>query len=199
MNETTNSVRRIPIWLLASLALNFLLVGFVIGQLPHGAPKEPPPKHMGPPAGPGAGFFLPPIGKVASQLSEETRQKFRENMLEARPELRNLRREMGEARREAFQVATADPFDLEAFEAALARHQELQSETQAIAQQAIVAFMQDLSAEQRQEFVSALQFAVENEDGRGRRGGRPFEGGTKASERPFERLPPSGAADSEQE
>ncbi len=154
MNEPSNTSQKPQLWLLVSLALNFLLIGVLVGRLT-AWPPHPPPKDrsMG---RPGVAFSLPQIGRIADQLSDETRQAFRTHMDDNRPEFRRLRKEMRAIRRQTFEALTSEPFDQKAFEAAIARQQEVQMQSQELAQTAMVAFMSGLSAEQRAEFVAAL-------------------------------------------
>jgi uncharacterized membrane protein len=111
---TPQPTRRAPRWmlvaLLASLALNLVIIGSVAGAVW---------RFRGPPAL--AGIITPNLLGYASTLPRERRKQLWDASAEERRHLRPLRREVRLAREETIKVLSTEPFDKEHFRAAQTR------------------------------------------------------------------------------
>lgn len=110
------SERKFP-WrtlLFLSVALNLLVIGGAIGALGAGVRLEREAPEVAVVRMPGARAFL-------AALPPETRAKMRTELAETWRESRELRRAALQARVEAFEAASAEPYDVERVRAAFAR------------------------------------------------------------------------------
>lgn len=105
--------RRLKYALVASLALNLLILGAVAGTM-YGFSKHGPPRpgHVR-----GEDFGLMGLSR---ELPEERRKEFRKQLREDRAKLKPLMEEIRTARRAAADRLGADPFDRAALESAIA-------------------------------------------------------------------------------
>lgn len=104
--------RRLKYALIASLALNLLIVGAVAGTM-YGFKKHPP--RFGQGAREDFGLY-----GLTHKLPEDRRKELRKQLRQDRVTFRPLIDEIGAARREAAEKLAADPFDKAALEAAIA-------------------------------------------------------------------------------
>ncbi|MBI1239103.1 MAG: periplasmic heavy metal sensor [Alphaproteobacteria bacterium] len=134
--ETAPTPRGRRSWLLiASLCLNFFLIGLIVaGLLAFAADLR-----FGRP-GSGASPFHPRM--LVEMLPPDSRAKIREAMAERRPVYRPLIHAARRARLEAYGAFTAEPFDPAAFDAAMTKIRETDAAVQAAGQ----AFVTDLAA-----------------------------------------------------
>ena len=105
--------RRLKYALIASLALNLLVIGAVAGTMIGFG------KHHGPRGGHPRGEDFGLMG-LTRTLPEERRKEIRKQLREERGKLRPLFEEIRTARREAAEKLAAEPFDRAALESALA-------------------------------------------------------------------------------
>ena len=138
--------------LLVSVAINLLIAGVVLGRL--GAPHREPP----------------PAAWAARELGPETRGLVRERMREQLPQVRPLRREMGEAQRAVRAAVTAEDFDPEALRAALARLREAGNRYEQFIHENLADLAASLSPQERGALVRA---ALERRGGGDRGPRRP--------------------------
>lgn len=105
--------RRLKYALIASLALNLLVLGAVAGTVfMHGFGRHPPPRSG---SGPHQDFGLMGLTRT---LPEERRKEMRKNLREDREKLRPLIDDLRAARREAANKLGAEPFDSAALKGA---------------------------------------------------------------------------------
>lgn len=136
--------RRLKYALIASLALNLLVIGTVAGTMfMHGFGKHPPPRSG---YGPHQDFGLMGLTRT---LPEERRKEMRKNLREDREKLRPLIDELRASRREAAAKLGAEPFDSAALKGAFDVAGE---KDRAVREAAIAAFLvhaEQLTPEER--------------------------------------------------
>lgn len=152
------SSRGIRIALVASLALNLLFVGLVVGAAVNWRSGGGPPRSFDLSVGP-LGRALEPEDRraIAEALRDRTRSA---------PSSRSDREAMA---REVVQLLREEPFDLDRFADLLSAQRRFGQEVQAAAQTAFVTRIAGLSAQERADFADR----VERQLGRdGHEGGR---------------------------
>lgn len=157
--------RKAPRWmwiaLTASLAVNLLVVGVVVGA---GFTRP----LSGGPAGWSLGFNLV---RYSMSHSAETKAETRRILAAERPRIQALRREAREARRAAGEALAANPFDPVRFREAQGRVIDVERRLGEQSLDGLVAIASKLTAEQRQEFVNShamrRSFRRHGEDGPG--------------------------------
>lgn len=150
--------------LLVSVLLNGVLIG--AGARHWLAPSAPTSLQTG---GPGGGFNL---RAFVAALPEDHRAEARRLVLDQRQALRADVRAAGQARRQAYQAVTAEPFDPEAAAAALERARQARAVVEARAEAIILEVADELTAEER---TDALRAAL----GPRRRPERPARSGAE--------------------
>ena len=132
------------IGLVASLALNLALVGFLVGT-----ESGPPPWHRG--------AFEPVAGlpRLMGFLPKERRQELMEQ--HPRRRLRESLRDMRRAQRAMDAALAEEPFDAEALSTALARYRRHFADSQASSHAAFVAIAAQLTPQERRRFVESLR------------------------------------------
>lgn len=147
-SEPTGS-RRLKYALIASLALNLLVVGAVGGALyTFGFGKHPPPRFA---HGRGEDFGLMGLTRT---LPEERRKDIRKKLRDDRERLRPLIEDLRAARRDAATKLAADPFDSAALKGAFDVSGE---KDRAVREAAIAAFLshaEQLTADERRRLAS---------------------------------------------
>lgn len=125
--------------LAASLALNCLAAGYLIGRGSAPVPSPPP----APPVAADANSF----GERLRHLPAGERQKFQRAMQPDRPAIREAREALAEARARVAQVMAAEPYDAgtmrQAFADVRARADALQARVQDATAQALAALSVD--------------------------------------------------------
>lgn len=126
--ETPKAPRWMKVTLGLSLAVNLLIAGVVAGAMAFGP-------------GPGArggDDRNAMIGPFARALDASDRDALRDSLRSERGALRETRQSARAVWRELLAIVRAEPFDIPAFEAGLARQQALGAETMSKAQSALV-------------------------------------------------------------
>ncbi|NIY72383.1 periplasmic heavy metal sensor [Marivivens donghaensis] len=147
MTEKPKSRMRLGlrILLIASLALNMMIIGLVVGGIAKG---KPPRSFSG-----GYGFSL---GAVGAALDEDDRRALRDD-LRGREDLRPPRREDLNAMRDAFTAAIiSEPFDRSVLEALFTEQRDRQFEVMQAGQEAMLDRLDQMSADERKAFVERL-------------------------------------------
>jgi len=165
--------RKAPRWmwaaLIASLAVNLLVVGVVVGA---GFAR---PFHGGP-ASWSLGFNLV---RYAMHRSPEMKAETRRILATERPRMQPLRREAREARQAAGEALAANPFDPARFREAQGRVYDVERRLGELSLDGLVAIASQLTAEQRKEFVDSRQmrrsFRRQGEEAPGNGSGRPAD------------------------
>lgn len=150
---------RTPRWLIAllvvSLALNALVIGMVVRSM----------WHFRAAAATQAEGLPPLFGGYMRQLPRPRQEAIRGQLQEDRAQLQALRRTLRDARRETADALRADPFDRQAFAAALGRLRLAEGGIREQVQQRFVEVAAGMSLDERRAFVRYL-------DGHRRGGGR---------------------------
>lgn len=133
--------RRLKIALIASLALNLLILGIVGGTM-YGF-KNHPPRYG---HGRGEDFGLMGLTRV---LPAERRKEIRKQLKDDRATLRPLMDDIGVARRDAADKLAAEPFDRAALETAIATVAEKERTLRQAAVQVFLGHAEHLSTEER--------------------------------------------------
>jgi uncharacterized membrane protein len=140
-------MRRVPRWLLvallASLALNLVIVGSVAGAMWRF--RKPPPW---------ASAVTPNLLGYASTLPAPRRKQLWDTTAEERRHIRPFRREVRTAREETVKALVAEPFDKQGFLAAQARQSEAESRARQAVQDLYVKIAEGLTPEERHAFPS---------------------------------------------
>jgi uncharacterized membrane protein len=129
-----------------SLVLNLLLVGVVIGRLW----AFGPPPGIGP--DPTAGFFRV-LGFLSDERRAEIRPQLRKEMGELIPVLRDMRRDQ----HRVFETLTADPFDANQLEQALADLRAKLADAQVASHRSFVEMAKALTSDERKALASAMR------------------------------------------
>jgi uncharacterized membrane protein len=141
----TEPARRTPRWLLvallASLALNLIVVGSVAGAMWRFR-KAPP----------WASAVTPNLLGYASALPAERRKRLWEDTTEERRHIRPFRREVRTAREETIKALLAEPFEKQRFVAAQARQAEAENRARQAVQDLYVKIADSLTPEERHAF-----------------------------------------------
>lgn len=127
--------------LIASLMVNMLLIGFMVG----GKMRHGPWGWDGHRGGPSA--FM-------RGIPEDRRKELREAFEAGRKDLRERREEVRRLRGQARETLAREPFDKAAAEAALGQVGAARSDLYARASERFIAFLSGLSAEERRVFLS---------------------------------------------
>lgn len=157
MRAWSGTPRWLKLLLVASLALNLLVVGATAGSFwmfRHG--------------GAWGGNLGGSLIGYASELPAERRREIWRLTAEQRRELRPHWREVGRLRREAMAAIRAEPFDAERFAAAQARLHEAETKARAASQPLVTAVLKGLTREERSAMITARQ-RVREERGHGGR------------------------------
>jgi uncharacterized membrane protein len=170
--------RRLKLFLIASVALNLLIVGAIAGSMVmwrlHG------PGHRG---HRGDDFGLVGFSRT---LPAERRNVIRKKIKEERANLEPLRQAMQEAHREAAEALGAEPFDGSRLKAAMDRFSDAEMKLKAAGLAFLIGTADELTPEERRAlsewWKKRREFRFRSEDGRRREKPKPDEG--KAEESP---------------
>ena len=155
--------RWLTIALVASLALNLALVGYMVGKAAGPPFLRPPPTSFDPTVGLGRLLRFLPAERRREVLAGTARQDIRESLATARRTARTLHRQLGQA-----------PFDEQALAATLQRFRDDFAESQARSHAAFVAAAAALTPAERQRFTKSLRKEARRGNG-GRRQERRSE------------------------
>ena len=139
--------------LFISVALNLLVIGAVAGALGAGVRIER--------SAPGAAVDrMPGPRAFMAALPPESRGKVREQLVLSWVESRELRRAAAEARRIAFEAASAEPFDVERVRAAFAEMRAADQRAIAVFHDDVADALAEMSPAERREALAALARAA---------------------------------------
>jgi uncharacterized membrane protein len=139
--------------LFLSVALNLLVIGAVAGAWGAGVRVQREVGDAVVARMPGPGAFL-------RALPPETRELMRAELADSWTQSRELRRAALQARREAFEAASTEPYDTERVRAAFARLREADQRAIGIFHDNVVDAFARLTPEQRREAMQALARAA---------------------------------------
>lgn len=154
---------RLPIWLIASLMANALLIGLFIG----GGLGQ---KRAGP-SGIGGGSEQALIRGIDQSIPEDQRRPVRQAFRRAFEDSRQERVRLREARRDLGRLLSADPYDAEAVSNSFKAMREADAAMKARMHDVLAEHFGALSAEQRRAVIKDLDRRPRGP--RGRNGDRP--------------------------
>jgi uncharacterized membrane protein len=128
---------------LASLLGNVLLVGILLGELPHRFGEVPSREER--------------MEKAIEDLPEPLRARFREKMEHVREGSEPIRERIQEAREEAISILIAEPFDGTAYDRQVSKIHELQGQRSQRMAEVVKEVAEDLPQEQRQVLAEVLR------------------------------------------
>jgi uncharacterized membrane protein len=135
--------KRVKLVFLASLVLNLLLLGIIVGHLPRGSDARPTrPQRM---------------EEALKKLPEPAQSRLREKFSEIRAAAEPLRQQGDDARAEAIRLLGADPFDENAYNRQMRKIEALRGETFRRMEQVIKQTAQELAPEERRMMAEVLR------------------------------------------
>jgi uncharacterized membrane protein len=146
MSETAPAPRRWSFWLIASLCLNFFLIGLVVMGLIVARNRTIAAAVTG-----GTGAFSP--AAIVQMLPRSGALKMCEVVAAKTPAFRDLGRALIDARRAMFKTFRAEPFDEGAFRAALARVTEADVAITRAREASVAEIVAKLTPEERKHFT----------------------------------------------
>jgi uncharacterized membrane protein len=129
---------------LASLVLNLLLLGVILGQVPRGLEATPPTRQQR-------------MEEGLKKLPEPTQSRFREKFAQIRASAGPLRQQIDEARAETLRLLSADPFDEAAYDRQVSKIEELRGEMFKRLGQNFKQTVKELSPEERRMLADLLR------------------------------------------
>ena len=163
MSETENTKvragRGVKIALALSLALNLAVVGLVGGAVLGG--RGGPGSDGGPPALRTLG-----LGPFATALTRDERADLRGRLEGGSDALHEERRAIGRALRAVQEALQAEPFDRAAAEAAFETSRDIVMSLQATGHTALLAYFEEMTAEERADLADRLNRAMRRGGGR---------------------------------
>ncbi|MBS0386497.1 MAG: periplasmic heavy metal sensor [Proteobacteria bacterium] len=137
--------------LFVSVAFNLLIVGAAVGALGAGVRLERQPA---------IGARFPAPREFMAALPPETQAKVREELVRTWVQIRPLRQQAAQARREAFDAAATEPFDAARVRAAFARVRATDEAALAAFHENVIAAFAQMTPEERRRAIVALRNAV---------------------------------------
>jgi uncharacterized membrane protein len=129
---------------LASLVLNLLLLGVILGQVPRGLEATPPTRQQR-------------MEEGLKKLPEPAQSRFREKFAQIRASSDRLRQQIDGARAETLRLLSADPFDAAAYDRQVNKIGELRSEMFKQMGQNFKQTAKELSPEERRMLADLLR------------------------------------------
>ncbi len=127
----------------ASLVLNLLLLGVILGQVPRAS--APPPGRQ------------QRMEEALKKLPEPVQSRFREKFAEIRAAGEPQRRQIDEARAETLRLLSTEPFDEVAYDRQVGRIEELRADMFKSMGQLIKQTAKELSSEERRMLAEILR------------------------------------------
>jgi uncharacterized membrane protein len=137
--------------LFVSVAFNLLIIGAAAGAFGAGIRLERQTA---------ASARLPAPREFMAALPPETRMKVREELLRTWVQIRPLRQQAAQARRDAFDAVAAEPFDAARARAAFARVRAADDAALAAFHDNVITALAQMTPEERRRAVAALRNAV---------------------------------------
>jgi uncharacterized membrane protein len=129
---------------LASLVLNLLLLGVILGHVPRGLEATPPTRQQR-------------MEEGLKKLPEPTQSRFREKFAQIRASADPLSQQIDEARAETLRLLSADPFDEAAYDRQVSKIEELRGEMFKRMGQNFKQTAKELSPEERRMLADLLR------------------------------------------
>lgn len=163
MSETSKP--RLPIWLIASLMANALLIGLIIG----GGLGQ---KRAGPPVG-GSGSEQALMRGIDQSVPSDQRRAVRQAFRRAFADTRQERIKLRNARRDLGRLLAADPYDADAVAAGFAAMRDADATMKARMHDVLAEQFGTLSAEQRRAIIRDFNQRPRGPGGQNNRPPRP--------------------------
>jgi len=135
--------KRVKIVFLASLVLNLLLLGIILGHAPRGLDARPTRQQR--------------MEEALKKLPEPAQSRLREKFTQIRAAADPLRHQSDQARAEAIRLLRAEPFDEAAYDREVSKIEELRSQTFKRIGQVIKQTAKELSPEERRMLADMLR------------------------------------------
>ena len=148
--------RLLIVALVVSVAVNLLVVGGLIGRTLNDGPAASMPPHL---------------GWLIRDSKPDVREMLRERLRATAPQMRELRGNVRRVQRAFNQLASEDPLDEDAIEAALARIRTSNLEFQEAMHGQMTDIIRELDGEDRRKAIRYLQARTRVDDRRGWHGG----------------------------
>jgi uncharacterized membrane protein len=129
---------------LASLVLNLLLLGVLLGQVPRGLEVTPPTRQQR-------------MEEALKKVPEPTQSRFREKFAQIRTFSGPLRQQIDEARAETLRLLSAEPFDEAAYDRQVSKIEELRGAMFKRMGQSMKQTAKELSPEERRMLADLLR------------------------------------------
>jgi uncharacterized membrane protein len=136
--------RAVKLAFLASLVLNLLLLGVILGQVPRGLEMTPPTRQQR-------------MEEALKKVPEPTQSRFREKFAQIRASSDPLRQQIDEARAETLRLLSAEPFDEAAYDRQVSKIEELRGEMFKRMGQSMKQTSKELSPEERRMLADLLR------------------------------------------
>ena len=128
---------------LASLVLNLLFLGVILGHVPRGLNSTPPRQQR--------------MQEALDKLPEPAQSRLRDKFQQIRAAGDPLRRQTEDARAEAIRLLGAEPFDVAAYDRQVSKIEELRVEMSRRMGQMIKQTARDLTPEERRMLADVLR------------------------------------------
>jgi uncharacterized membrane protein len=135
--------KRVKLVFLASLVLNLLLLGIIVGHVPRALDARPTRQQR--------------IEEALRKLPEPAQSRLREKFSEIRAAAEPLREQSDDARTEAIRLLSADAFDEAAYDRQVSKIEELRAETFKRMGQVIKKTAKEISPEERRMLAEVLR------------------------------------------
>jgi len=142
-------------WLFASVAINLLFIGALLGEWVNQSRRAPPPMHW-----------------ATGELDESIRSSIKKMLMQQAPAARSLRRDMKAIDKRLMTVVRAEDVDTAELKAILSDRQEKQAEYQALLQASIESILPVLTPPQREAVIRRMLI-----EGQSRHPAHPKRGG----------------------
>ncbi|HEX2228483.1 MAG TPA: periplasmic heavy metal sensor [Candidatus Binatia bacterium] len=135
--------KTVKIVFLASLVLNLLLLGVIVGQVPRSLDARPTRQQQ--------------MEEALEKLPEPAQSRLREHFMQIRAAGDPVRRQIEEARGEALQLLSAEPFDQHAYDDQVTKIEELRIAMSKRMGQKIKELAKELSPDERRMLADVLR------------------------------------------
>jgi uncharacterized membrane protein len=135
--------KTVKLMFLASLVLNLVLLGVILGHAPRGLETTPTRQQR--------------MEERLKTLPEPAQSRLREKFTQIRAAAEPLRRQIDEARAETIRLLGAEPFDEAAYDREVSKIEELRAEMSKRMGQAIKQTPKELSPEERRMLADMLR------------------------------------------
>lgn len=141
--------RKVKLAFLASVVLNIVLLGVILGKVPRSFGERPSREER--------------MEQGLRKLPDPVQARFREKFAQVRAAGEPARRQMDDARAEALRLLAAEPFDEAAYDRQLSKIDELREDMFRRMGQTIKQIVREFSPEERRMFADLLRRPAGNQ------------------------------------